>query len=152
MARHDALGVSLALESGVIDVEATIEAWGRTVLGIKQDGSHESRGAIAVGAQQVGKVWQVRTQRGGELVQLVGLRVRAREDGRVRSYSQGRLGVGVLKDDGLARQAVERGSQPVVRPEKAHAVRPRRVQGDKNDVGLSCCPGRSRERAKQNTD
>ena len=64
----------------------------------------------------------------------MGRRVTSGQQRGMRDGGDRRLRIRAREDDGLACEGVERRRQPARRPEKPHAIGPRRVERDQQDV------------------
>src|SRR5580698_9037577 len=102
-------------EAGIINIEAAIEAGGKTVSGVQQDGAHKGGGAIATGVKQVWDIRKISREQGAEFACMVRLRVGTRENGGVRSDGKRSLRICVFEYNALFGKDVKMGRHSMVR-------------------------------------
>ena len=74
------------------------------------------------------------------------LGIGARKNGRVGFHRDGRLLKGLSKGYSLMRNPIQSGSQAAARPQKSHAVSPRRIKCNQDDVELGRGQGVDRKK------
>ena len=150
---HLAWATLRQMKAGVVHGKSAVEAGSQSVLRIERDRTDEGGCAISAGAKQVRNEWQSGGQPGAELADPVRLRISAGEDGGVRDHRQRRLGVGLLENHALARQAIEIRGESCFRARKP--MRSARVESRvmRTMFGLPAAPrgkrGHDNEKRKQ---
>ena len=125
------------LKAGVILRKSAVKAGSQSVFRIERDRTDEGGCAISTCPEQVRDEGQSGSQPGAEFGDPVRLGISAGKDGRVRDHRQRRLGVGVLENHALARQAIKIRGESCFRAEETHAIGARGAQGDEDDVRLA---------------
>src|SRR5689334_12034409 len=103
--------MSSEMESGVIDVKATIEAGRGAIQWIENQRTDEGASVIRVAMQDIRQIGEVGRNWDAEVVYVIKLRVGPRKDRGVRGGGQRYMREGACEDDALLGHAVEVGSE-----------------------------------------
>ena len=132
-------------EAGVVGVKPPVKAGNAPRHWVENQRTDKSCGVISVRVQDCGCIRQGGRQRHAEVVHLVKLGVRPRQDGRVRGRGQRDLRICPCENHRLAGQRIEVRRQSTLGTQEPHTVGARCIHCDQHNVGR---PNPRRERAR----
>ncbi len=118
----------------VVYVKAALETWSRRSW-IENIGTEERRSVIAVLMKKVRQVREILAERCAQILDMTELRIGPRQQSGMRRRGQRNLRVGSREHHALLGECIEVGRQAALGAEKAHAIGPRCVECDQDDVG-----------------
>src|SRR5581483_1236543 len=125
----------------IVDIESAIKTRCCAFQWIKHQRSHKSRSVVPVLMQNVGQVGQPGREGYSEIIDVIELRIRARQDRSVRRRRQWHVRVGAGEDEAVSSERIKVRRELASGSQEAHAVRASSVQRNQDYVGSSAMRG-----------